>query len=83
MVENCKDEFLKFDLEYDQVSSWPFVYLTFPAKKSISHGLKYLKIVDVRKAGFPPQIIFALLYKCFHGFSGLANNFSGQIAMDS
>jgi hypothetical protein len=24
MVENCKDEFLKFDLEYDQVSSWSF-----------------------------------------------------------
>jgi hypothetical protein len=62
MVENCKDEFLKFDLEYDQVSSWPFVYLTFPADKSISHGLKYLKIADVRKAGFPPLKSFLHSY---------------------
>jgi hypothetical protein len=25
MVENCNDEFLKFDLEYDQVSRSPLV----------------------------------------------------------
>ena len=28
MVENCKDEFLKFDLEYDQVSSLSLLYVT-------------------------------------------------------